>query len=233
MLGTSERLAVAREAEGRLKELLKSGRKIEVDLLVELNRFESRRLYEALGSRSFWDVLTKRLGLLDCAAYHRMHASRLVGAFPSALERLRDGRLCPTILVELREVLDATNAETLFDEVVGKSRNDVKEIVLKLRARPEPPPPPGGESRRTCTVRKAPPPVAKPASEADLALRAKLFPDPNPTPAEPAVSPSPVIPDPPAPAPIVLVVPSRERKTEIHPRGENLYDVSMRVGGSF
>jgi len=233
VLGTSERLAVAREAEGRLKELLKSGRKIEVDLLVELNRFESRRLYEALGSRSFWDFLTKRLGLLDCAAYHRMHASRLVGAFPSALERLRDGRLCPTILVELREVLDATNAETLFDEVVGKSRNDVKEIVLKLRARPGPPPPPGGESRRTYTVRKAPPPVAKPASEADLALRAKLFPDPNPTPAEPAVSPSPVIPEPPAPAPIVLVVPSRERKTEIHPRGENLYDVSMRVGGRF
>lgn len=235
MLGTSERLAIAREAEGRLKELLRSGRKIEADLLVELNRFESRRLYEALGSRSFWDFLTKRLGLLECAAFHRMHASRLVGAFPSALERLRDGRLCPTILVELREVLNASNAETLFDEVVGKSRKDVKEIAISLQATPEPTPPPGGESRRTYTVRKAPPPVAKPASEADLTLRRRLFLDPVtvPAPAASAESSTPVIPEPPTPAPIVLVVPSRERKTDIRALGEDLYDVSMRVGGRF
>ena len=59
-------------AASRLKELLRSGRKVEVELLVALGDFECHRGHEALGYRSFWYFLTAGLGILECAAFYRM-----------------------------------------------------------------------------------------------------------------------------------------------------------------
>ena len=55
--------------------------------------------------------LRRELGLSEAMASYRAAAAELVGRFPQIVELLRDGRLCLTNLIKLRDVLTEANCD--------------------------------------------------------------------------------------------------------------------------
>lgn len=152
----------------QLKRLLGSERRALVEFLVALERFDRLKLYEPLGHPGLWPFLQRELGLLKCATYQRFWGCRLIRDYPSAIERLREGSLALSTFVMLRDVLTPANAERMFDEIRGKSRDEVKKLVEEVSGQTAEPQGHG----RTYTIRKAPLPAAVVASPAVAALRA-------------------------------------------------------------
>lgn len=138
-----------------------------------------------------------------------------------------------TSLVLLRDIVDESNAESLFDQVSRKTgKKQIKEMIATLTAKPADP----GVGSGSYTVRKARRPKAIIATAEVQQLRAQLLPAPDPTedvapPATP--DPAPSAPPTDSPAPTLLLVPPPEKRSEIRPLGADLYDVSMRVQRRF
>src|SRR5688572_12390639 len=100
-----------------------------VEFLVELSEFDARKLYLALGYRSLFEYLTRALTLSESSAFYRKTAAELIRRFPSVLECLRDGRLCITNLVKLRDVLTLENHATIIGQAIGRPKRDIETLV--------------------------------------------------------------------------------------------------------
>lgn len=196
-------------------------------------------MFEGLGFASTWDFLRRDLKLLECATSRRIKSARLIGRYPAALDRLRDGRLSMAALALVEPVINDANAECLFDKVDGKSRDHIKKLVADLKAEPTAPPPP----KRPFTFRKAPAPVVVVASADVVELRdlsaAPAAPPEVEAEPEPTRSPEPA-PSPEADAPVIadaqpslFLVRSSEKRADFRPISEDRYDVSMRVSARF
>jgi hypothetical protein len=105
----------------RLGELVSDERSIAIDFILHLAELERRRLHLELGAPSLFAYCTDRLRLTKGAAYRRTTCARLVTRFPAALDHLRDGRLCPTTLALLKDVLTDENHRAVLDRAGGKT----------------------------------------------------------------------------------------------------------------
>lgn len=163
--------------------------------------------------------------------FRRLHAARLIGRFPRAIDRLRDGRLCMTRLTMLKDVLNDANAERLFDLVTAMSKHQIKNLVADLQGESTP------EKKRPVTIRKVPEPKPIVVTKEVRELR-KLGQDAM-TPPEPVEgSESPGHPDASEGEDSrsdtsLLVVRRSDKRTEIRPISGDRYDVSIRVSARF
>jgi hypothetical protein len=117
-------------------------RKHECSLLVELLRYlgelDRRRVVLALGYSSLFSFCVEALGLTKAAAFRRTTAARLMARFPLVADYLMDGRLNLTTLVELRDILDESHLVEILERAAGRTEDQVKELVAKLRPQPAP-----------------------------------------------------------------------------------------------
>src|SRR5262245_23682848 len=109
----------------RLGELLANERRTIVDFILHLAELERRQLHLEMGYSSLFTFCTEHLKLTKGSAFRRTLAVRLVGRYPVIVEMLRDGRLSPATLSELRDVLtDETHREVL-ERAAGKTEEQV------------------------------------------------------------------------------------------------------------
>jgi hypothetical protein len=80
--------------------------------------------------------LRRELGLSEAMASYRAAAAELVGRFPQMVEPLRQGRLCVTNLIKLRNVLTEANCEQVLAQVAGRSRREVELVAAVYHPRP-------------------------------------------------------------------------------------------------
>lgn len=118
--------------ERRLKELLSNERRTQAEFLIHLAEFDRRKGYEALGYTSLWKYCFRVLGCSERQASCRSHAAELIGRFPIAARFVADGRICMTVLVELRSILTEENCERVLREAVGKTKDQVQWLVASL-----------------------------------------------------------------------------------------------------
>lgn len=104
-----------------------------VSLLLFLGELDARRQYGTYGS--LWNYCIEGLAQTRGEAFLRVKGARLLRRFPQAIPRLRDGRLSLSAFVALRKVLDDASAETLFEEVRGKSKKEIDEVLAMKRER--------------------------------------------------------------------------------------------------
>ena len=78
----------------RLGELAGHEREVQVEFLLHLAEFDTRRAWAEAGYGSLWDYLLRVLHLREGAAFRRIAAMRVLRRLPVLAEALRDGRLC-------------------------------------------------------------------------------------------------------------------------------------------
>jgi 5-methylcytosine-specific restriction endonuclease McrA len=122
----------------RLLHIRKHERSLLIELLRYLGEMDRRRAVLALGYSSLFSFCVDALGLTKAAAFRRTTAARLMARFPLAADYLMDGRLNLTTLVDLRDVLDESHLVEILDGAAGRTEDQVKELVAKLRPQPAP-----------------------------------------------------------------------------------------------
>jgi hypothetical protein len=185
-LSTSSASA-AQELAALLRGLLAHERDVVTDFLLYLGEFDRRGFALALGYGSLFEYCTRGLGLSGSAAYRRIASARLLRRFPAMEPLLRDGRLSPTTVTLLKDVLDEANHRDLLGQAAGLTKEQVAALVAVLRPR----------AATRDAVRPLPPALL-------VALPASALPDRTPAPTRP--SPASGAP-PPAPAPALVPVP--------------------------
>jgi len=131
----SEIHALSNDAlDARLRTLVGAERHIELEFVLHLAEFDTRRQYERKGFRSLWDYCTRSLGLLEGATRRRIVVARVIREFPEAIAYLRDAKVWVTTLAMLEKHLTHEKAIELLEEASGKSVRDVEKLVAKLSA---------------------------------------------------------------------------------------------------
>lgn len=85
----------------RTERLVQSERKITHLILWHINEVERRRLYSLIGYSSMMDYLAKHLKYNSSSAYERLQASRLLHKIPHLAEKLEEGTLNLTQMVQV------------------------------------------------------------------------------------------------------------------------------------
>ena len=133
-------------------------RNIQVDFLLHLLEFDTRRGWALLGHDSLWQYCRRGLGLLECAIWRRTRSMAILRRSPFVADYLRDGRITMTTLVLLEKVLTSANTRELFDRISHRNVREVEEIVAELRPRSDVPtsirklPQPARENREEIVV---------------------------------------------------------------------------------
>ena len=122
----------AQELAALLRGLLSHERDVVTDFLVYLEEFDRRGFALALGYGSLFDYCTRGLGLSSSAAYRRITAARLLRRFPIMEPMLRDGRLSPTTVTMLKDVLEPGNQSDLRAVARG-GETTVDNLLLACR----------------------------------------------------------------------------------------------------
>jgi hypothetical protein len=119
---------------------------------------------------------TEQLKLANACAFLRTTAARLIRKYPAVGDYLRDGRMCLSTVVALRDVLTAANHEELLEQAAGKTEEQVKVMVAELSPKAAPAPmlrrlaqPVVAPSRPEATASTSGPEVAAPQGSFSLA----------------------------------------------------------------
>lgn len=105
-----------------------------VDFLVHLDELDRRRGYEEFGQPKLWHYCTRSLGMCDATAYRRIETMRLIRQHPEIADRLRDGRVCVTTLMILKDALRTENATRLLDLAFGKPKEELLRLAVAMNA---------------------------------------------------------------------------------------------------
>jgi hypothetical protein len=89
----------------RTERLVRSERKITHLVLWHINEVECRRLFADLGFSSMYKYLTQHFGYGESAAYERLHASRLLKNIPELSEKIENGTLNLTQMVQVQKCI--------------------------------------------------------------------------------------------------------------------------------
>ena len=88
------------------------------------------------GHPSLFDYCTQRLGLDEGAAYLRMQVAGCCRRFPQILDALANNELSLTVAGRIAPHLTRDNVEELLAQSKGKSKRQVKELLVSLQPRP-------------------------------------------------------------------------------------------------
>ena len=119
----------------RLEQLALRGRETCAELIAHLAELAGRRSHLGAGTGSLFGYCREVLKLSEHAAYHRIEAAHVARAFPVVIDLLSSGSVNLTTVALLRPVLTPENHRAVLDEASGRSKDEVKEIVARLRPR--------------------------------------------------------------------------------------------------
>ncbi len=114
--------------------LRNSERRQQVDFLRYLREVEKRDLHLEWGFSSLFTYLVRGLGYSEGSAASRVGVSRVAEGFPRVLDMLGEGRTNLTSLRSVAKLLTAENADSILQEIAGKTSREVEVIACSYRA---------------------------------------------------------------------------------------------------
>jgi hypothetical protein len=119
------------ELEASLTGLLGAGARVEARIVAHLAEVEARRWHLLVGCSSLYEYCHKRLGLSDYEAFTRIAAARVARTFPIVFEMLERRALHLTAICEVRDFLTPENHRDVLEEVSGKTKLQVREVLAR------------------------------------------------------------------------------------------------------
>jgi len=121
----------------RTKQLMNNERKVQSLFLSHLGEVDRRKLYAVEGYSSLFEYCTQVLGLSESSALKRIQVARAARKFPQIYWMVEDSKASLTVLNRVAPHLQPSNAETLLNEVSGKSVREVDILLAKRFPKPE------------------------------------------------------------------------------------------------
>lgn len=115
-----------------IKRLEQTSKNVSVVVLEKLKEFDDECGWHLFSCKSLFEFCTRELKLLECAAWFRTQAVRLLRTHPQVAAYLREGRMTMSTLVQLRKVLPKHEPAMVFGRCLGKSSRQVAKIVAEL-----------------------------------------------------------------------------------------------------
>jgi 5-methylcytosine-specific restriction endonuclease McrA len=122
----------------RLSELAGHERAVQVEFLLHLEEFDTRRAWAEEGYGSLWDYLLRVLHLREGAAFRRIAAMRVLRRLPVLAEALRDGRLCLSTVTVLGPLLTEENVGELVARAAYLTKAEVERVAATIQPRAAP-----------------------------------------------------------------------------------------------
>jgi hypothetical protein len=122
----------------RLGELAGHEREVQVEFLLHLAEYDTRRAWAEAGHRSLWDYLLRVVHLREGAAFRRIAAMRVVHRLPVVAEALRDARLCLSTVAVLGPLLTEENVGELVARAAFLTKAEVERLAVTLQPRTAP-----------------------------------------------------------------------------------------------
>jgi hypothetical protein len=119
----------------RLSELAGHERAVQVEFLLHLEEFDTRRAWAEEGYGSLWDYLLRVLHLREGAAVRRIAAMRVLRRRPVLAEALRDGRLCLSTVTVLGPLLTEENVGELVARAAYLTKAEVERVAATIQPR--------------------------------------------------------------------------------------------------
>ena len=162
----------------RLGELAGHERAVQVEFLLHLEEFDTRRAWAEAGYGSLWDYLLRVLHLREGAAFRRIAAMRVLRRLPVVAEALRDGRLCLSTVAVLGPLLTEENVGELVARAAFLTKAEVERLAASLQPRVAP-----RDGLRLRPSSAAPPREHPPSTEEppEPTLSAGNLPEPQPS----------------------------------------------------
>jgi 5-methylcytosine-specific restriction endonuclease McrA len=121
----------------------RSERKITHIVLWHINEVERRGLFAQLKYSSIFKYISQHLGYGEKAAYERMHASRLLGKMPELAEKLEEGTLNLTQVVQVQSCInkeeragnkvDIAQTSKIFEKIESMTgENTLKTLAIEF-----------------------------------------------------------------------------------------------------
>lgn len=123
--------------EQRLRTLLGAGSRTEAHVVAHLSEVEARRLHLLQGFESLFEYCKKALGLSGNEAFYRIVAARMARQFPVIFSLIERRELFITTLPLLRDYISQDNHAELLEQVRGKSKAEVLELLATRAPRPD------------------------------------------------------------------------------------------------
>src|SRR4051812_7327936 len=119
--------------DSRLRELVGNERGVLIDFLKNLDAFDRRSGWAELQYGGVWEYCRYELGYREGCASKRTNAMKIMRRFPQVEAYLRDGHLCLTALLMMKDVLDDTNADLVFEATAGRSTREIERFVAEAK----------------------------------------------------------------------------------------------------
>ena len=94
--------ATDNELIDQLKDLVKNGRHLLIDILRHLQEVEERELHLKRGFPSLFAFCLEVLGYSETQAHTRIQAMRLIRAVPTTAEKLADGKISLSVAAKIQ-----------------------------------------------------------------------------------------------------------------------------------
>ena len=106
-------------------------------IIAHISEISRREANILLSYGSLFEYCVKRLGLSEGSVSRRIQVARVCRRFPRILGALYEGALTLTTASLIAPHLTEANAERLIAEARGKTKREVKEIVVRFSPKPE------------------------------------------------------------------------------------------------
>jgi hypothetical protein len=123
----------------RIKDLFKRECEAMLEFLLALVRLDQRRGWADLGHSGLFPYLRAEIGLPKSTAFYRTCAARLIQTFPRLVDPMREGKLCLSVLPDLRKVVTEENFDEVVPKFFGCSRDDASKLVVAMSPPSMPP----------------------------------------------------------------------------------------------
>ena len=119
------------ELQASLSRLLGAGARLDARIVAHLAEVDARRLHLLVGCSSLYDYCRKRLGLSEYEAFTRIAVARVARKHPIVFGMLERRELHLTAICEVRDFLTAENHRALLEDVSGKTKLQIREILAR------------------------------------------------------------------------------------------------------
>jgi len=120
-----------KELAGRLRQLVREEQNLTLLILPHIAEVGRRELYLEKAYRTLTEYCIHELGYGESSAWRRVRAARVIRDIPEVYDLMKSKKLSFSAVLQVANVLDASNKSSLLPRIVGKSKTQIDRVLAE------------------------------------------------------------------------------------------------------
>jgi len=122
-----------KELVGRLRQLVREEQNLTLLILPHIAEVGRREIYLQKAFSTLTEYCISELGYGESSAWRRVRAARVIKDIPEVYDLMKSKKLSFSAVLQIANVIDASNKNTLLTRVVGKSKSQIDRILAEYQ----------------------------------------------------------------------------------------------------